>query len=450
MNFQRSRAWGDRIEWRPLQPLRDLPREMARFDINLAPLEVGNPDCEAKSELKFFEAALANVPTIASPTGPFQRAIRHGETGLLATTGDDWYTYLTKLVEDPALRNRLAHDAYHAALAAFGPRQRALQFGRVLDQLQGGARAARGFALGALRRHAPIARRRSCRPISFLRRTRAEEPEFSVIIPLYNYASLVVEALEFVRNQTLPTLDLMIVDGFSTDDSLHVARNWARQHADRFNRIVLLKNRANYGLGFCRNSGFDIADTPYVLPLDADNRLLPTCCEKLLEVIETNVVAYVYPTIQHFGVSTERMSNVPYDPQKFVAGNYVDAMALISKEAWAMVGGYVHVQHGWEDYDLWCKMAEMGLSGAWCEEVLAEYRVHEQSMMKTNTMAGDNYRRLNIGYAKRHPWVSLVHTHMMRRSLCLEPGLKEHREQTRLDRILPVLRCPESGLKLTY
>ena len=55
------------IEWRPLQPLCDLPAEMARFDINLAPLEYGNPFCEAKSELKFFEAALVDVPTIASP-----------------------------------------------------------------------------------------------------------------------------------------------------------------------------------------------------------------------------------------------------------------------------------------------------------------------------------------------------------------------------------------------
>ena len=87
------------IEWRSLQPFMNLPTEMARFDINLAPLEVGNPFCEAKSELKFFDAALVDVPTVASPTGPFRRAIDHGRTGFLATSGDDWYLYIKRLVQ---------------------------------------------------------------------------------------------------------------------------------------------------------------------------------------------------------------------------------------------------------------------------------------------------------------------------------------------------------------
>ncbi len=137
------------VEWRSLQPLMNLPAEMARFDINLAPLEVGNPFCEAKSELKFFDAALVDVPTIASPTGPFRRTIDHGRTGFLATHGDDWYLYIKRLVQDPTLREQLGRNAYIAALAAFGPRQRALKFGRVIENLRGGRRAARGFALEA-------------------------------------------------------------------------------------------------------------------------------------------------------------------------------------------------------------------------------------------------------------------------------------------------------------
>jgi len=51
----------DQIEWRDMVPLKDLPNEIARFDINLAPLETGNIFCEAKSELKYFEASLADV-----------------------------------------------------------------------------------------------------------------------------------------------------------------------------------------------------------------------------------------------------------------------------------------------------------------------------------------------------------------------------------------------------
>ena len=68
------------IEWRATVPLDTMPDEMARFDVNLAPLEAGNPFCEAKSELKFFEAALVDVPTVSithRPVPPRHRRRPH-------------------------------------------------------------------------------------------------------------------------------------------------------------------------------------------------------------------------------------------------------------------------------------------------------------------------------------------------------------------------------------
>jgi GT2 family glycosyltransferase len=438
------------IEWRPLQPLHDLPREMARLNINLAPLEVGNPFCEAKSELKFFEAALVDVPTITSPTGPFRRAIRHGETGFLATSGDDWYFYLKELLKDSSLRDRIAHRAYHAALATFGPRQRALHFGRVLDQLHAGPRAARGFALDAYLSSRPYRAPKVFPWKIVFERNKGGAARVSVIIPLYNYASLVVETLDSVAKQTLQLLDLIIVDDSSTDNSLDIAQDWAHEYAGRFNRIVVLKNLANYGLGFCRNSAFDAAETPYVFPLDADNLLLPECCEKLLAAIEKSSAAYVYPAIQQFGASAYRMSTLPYSAQRFVVGNYVDAMALVSKEAWAMVGGYDHIRHGWEDYDFWCRLAELGLAGEGYPQFLAQYRVHSQSMTRTQTVVHDNFRDLNIRFARQHPWASLGDTQAMRLPLLSRSTLTDPTALTRLDKILPILRCPASGQKLAY
>jgi glycosyltransferase involved in cell wall biosynthesis/SAM-dependent methyltransferase/uncharacterized protein YbaR (Trm112 family) len=440
----------DQIEWRPLQPFMNLPTEMARFDINLAPLEVGNPFCEAKSQLKFFEAGLVNCATVASPTGPFRDYMSHGTTGFLAATGDDWYSCLKQLVNDADLRERIGRNAYLSALANFGPRRRALYFGCVLDQLRGGPAAARGFALSA-----SISRQHSRLPSVYPSATVFEsdkggQAEVSVIIPLYNYASVVTETLDSVRSQTLREINLIIIDGFSTDNSLDVAREWAQRNADRFNRITVLKNLANYGLGLCRNSGFDAADTPYVLPLDADNRLLADCCERLLGAIKQSGAAYVYPTIQHFGASTAQISNTPYRAQRFVAGNYVDAMALVSKEAWAMVSGYNHVRHGWEDYDFWARIAEIGLAGEWLPEVLAEYRVHQASMMKTQTVVDNNYRHLHRDFVGRHPWVALVDAETRRYPHSGDARLTAAGERTRLDDLLPILRCPVTGQKLTY
>lgn len=436
------------IEWRLIQPLRELPRELARFDINLAPLEFGNPYCEAKSELKFFEAALVDVPTIASPTGPYRRAIEHGRTGYLAASADDWYFNICRLVKSPDLRHEVGRAAYRAALGRFGPVQRAAAWGRATDQIFGGVRAATAFALGT-----HLSRQKTNAPQIFPSEIVFEQhgldaAQVTVVVPLYNYEQYIVEALESVKDQTLSLLDLVVVDGASTDNSLEVAVDWARGNAARFNRVVVLRNYSNYGLGFCRNSAFDAADTSYVLPLDADNRLRPSCCETLLDCIREESVAYVYPTIQHFGASTSLIGAAPYSPQRFVAGNYVDAMALVAKEAWAVVGGYDHIRHGWEDYDFWCRIAEAGLGGHWKDEPLAEYRVHSNSMMTIQTVVPDNYRRLHRTFKSRHPWVSLVDEELFRDPPPISPLLTDESVRTRLDLLLQLLRAPD-GQKLT-
>jgi glycosyltransferase involved in cell wall biosynthesis len=112
------------IEWRQMVGLMELPWELARFDVNLAPLEVGNPYCEAKSELKFFEAALVGVPTIASPTQPFRDAISDGETGYLANDNAEWLGHITTLLTDRTLSHRMAQAASVYAEAHYGAQAR--------------------------------------------------------------------------------------------------------------------------------------------------------------------------------------------------------------------------------------------------------------------------------------------------------------------------------------
>jgi glycosyltransferase involved in cell wall biosynthesis len=136
------------IEWRNFVPLSRLPDEIARFDINIAPLEVGNPFCEAKSELKFFEAALVDVPTIASPTGPFRRAIEHGVTGFLAADPAQWVEAAIALVDQPDLRHRIARAAHRDVVWTYGPLHRAEAMASALPLMLGRPKAsARAFAL---------------------------------------------------------------------------------------------------------------------------------------------------------------------------------------------------------------------------------------------------------------------------------------------------------------
>ena len=123
------------IEWRERVGRDDTPSEYARLDISIAPLEVGNPFCEAKSELKFFEAALVQVPTIASPTQPYAAAIRNLETGLLASGNDEWYRNLRNLVRDRELRRSIGRAAFEDVLWRYGPERRGILLTRLVNRL---------------------------------------------------------------------------------------------------------------------------------------------------------------------------------------------------------------------------------------------------------------------------------------------------------------------------
>jgi glycosyltransferase involved in cell wall biosynthesis len=395
---------GDRVEIRKWCEPDALPAELARFDINLAPIETGNPFCEAKSELKFFEAALVGVPTIASPTGPFARAIRHNETGILARTRADWLTGIMKLIERPAERQRLAAAAKRDVLWTFGPERRAELIADAIDLAGGGRRAAQAFA-----RATQVHRTRQVPLVDATTRFVAEQHQraaVTVVIPLFDYAEFIVEALDSVVAQTVPDLDLIVVDDGSRDGSRKRARAWLTDHTARFGRAMLLQHRANAGLAAARNTGFAHAETPWVLALDADNRLRPTCVRTLLTAVEASDAVFAYPTLQHFGEDHGTRGDRAYDPAHFIGGNYIDALALIARGAWAAVGGYQSVctTEGWEDYDLWCRLAELGLRGVHAgDEPLAEYRVHSDSMSHRAGAAGA--AQLRAAMTQQHAWL---------------------------------------------
>ena len=79
---------------------------LAGVDVSLAPLR-RDRFSDAKSEVKYLEAAAVGVPTIASASPAFEVAIRPGENGLLAATRAEWDAALRALVRDGGLRRRL-------------------------------------------------------------------------------------------------------------------------------------------------------------------------------------------------------------------------------------------------------------------------------------------------------------------------------------------------------
>jgi glycosyltransferase involved in cell wall biosynthesis len=124
-----------RIRRAPYVSWRELPHIIARVDVNLAPLEPENPFCRAKSEIKFVEAALVGVPTIASRVDAYEFAITDGENGRLAVSTDEWAGALQELVEHPEKRAALGSAARQAVYARYLPEQRALELQHTLDDI---------------------------------------------------------------------------------------------------------------------------------------------------------------------------------------------------------------------------------------------------------------------------------------------------------------------------
>jgi glycosyltransferase involved in cell wall biosynthesis len=112
--------FGDRVESRPFVDWRRIPAELARVEINLIPLEIHHLS-EGRSNLKYFEAGVLKIPSVASPTQAYRSTIRHGINGLLASTPQEWYDALRALILDPDLRRRLGDQAYEDVRRTYVP-----------------------------------------------------------------------------------------------------------------------------------------------------------------------------------------------------------------------------------------------------------------------------------------------------------------------------------------
>lgn len=113
------KKYGDRIIISPFVPFKQLPAVLRKLDINLAPLEDTFFN-SAKSSIKWMEAALVKVPTIASNVGNFHDSITDGVDGLLCKE-NEWYEKLEKLVLDKNLREQIGENAYNTVYSSYTP-----------------------------------------------------------------------------------------------------------------------------------------------------------------------------------------------------------------------------------------------------------------------------------------------------------------------------------------
>ena len=107
--------FGEQIVTHPYVDWKELPRLISAIDINLAPL-VHSTFNEAKSEIKWLEAAVVKVPTVASRIGSFEDMIDDGVDGILASD-TEWEEKLEVLIINKASRSQIAENAFQTIMA---------------------------------------------------------------------------------------------------------------------------------------------------------------------------------------------------------------------------------------------------------------------------------------------------------------------------------------------
>ena len=124
-------ALAGQIERRAEVDWRVLPQEIAQMDILIAPL-IDNPQRRSKSAVKYLEAGLCGIPTLASRLEPYADVIHDGQTSLLAATADEWQHGLRRLIEQAELRRSLGEQARAHVLAEHTTEVRAAGFADML------------------------------------------------------------------------------------------------------------------------------------------------------------------------------------------------------------------------------------------------------------------------------------------------------------------------------
>lgn len=231
-------------------------------------------------------------------------------------------------------------------------------------------------------------------------------PEVSVLVTLYDYESLVTETLDSILASIDTAFEVVIVEDHATDDSRAVARGYLARHPDV--AMVLLAKDANEGLAAARNTGIDSCRGAFVMVMDADNLVYPTCLRRLADALHLDPgAAFAYSVLEDFGASRNVRSAYAWSPEWLCAANYIDAQAMIRREVLHSVGAYRTddpLVFGWEDWELWLRLASRGDRGRLVPEMLGRYRVQSGSMIGlTNLWIDESLAQLRVLYPSL-PW----------------------------------------------
>jgi glycosyltransferase involved in cell wall biosynthesis len=209
-------------------------------------------------------------------------------------------------------------------------------------------------------------------------------PAVSVVVPAYNVASFIGEALDSVFAQTFEDFEVIVVNDGSPD-TVELERALAPYLA----RVVYLK-RENGGPSAARNTGIRAARGRYVALLDADDAWLPEYLAEQTRALEEQRLDLIYSDALLFGegegagrsfMETYR-SRGPVTVESLLSQTcaVITSCVVARRDALVAAGLFDERYRRSEDFQLWVRMAHGGARLGYQRKVLARHRMHRGSL----------------------------------------------------------------------
>ena len=209
------------------------------------------------------------------------------------------------------------------------------------------------------------------------------EGQISIVIPVYNAAPYIEDALTSIKEQTYSNWEVILVEDQSTDDSLQVLENWIQKNGT--DKYRLLKNEKNSGPAYSRNQGIRAARGQYLSYLDADDVWDKTKLEKQLNFMKEKQCAFSFTGYEFADENAVRNGKVVHVPKQIV---YEEALKNTTISTITVMFDRRQIPTDVllmpedcqrEDTATWWKILKSGYTAYGLDEPLSVYRRHAGS-----------------------------------------------------------------------
>ena len=196
----------------------------------------------------------------------------------------------------------------------------------------------------------------------------------SIIIPTFNRKPLLERAIDSVLNQSFDNFEVIVVDNYSTDGTDELIARY------KDNRISFHRNKNEGIIASSRNYGINLAKGNFLAFLDSDDWWESTKLDKCLSALRSGQIDFVYHNCFIKGGKIDKKTNCrklnrPFSDDLLYNGNTVVTSSVVARRSAFELFLFSESRNkaGWEDYDLWIKLAKENLNFHLIEECLGTY-----------------------------------------------------------------------------